>query len=58
MEKMARLDEMLRLDLGLSFGGKGGRKAKCVASLELETEKVEAKKMKVEWDKISDATRS
>jgi len=52
MEKIARLDEMLRLDLGLSFGGKGGRKVKRVASLELEAEKVKAKKMKVEWDKI------
>jgi hypothetical protein len=52
MEKMARLDEMLRQDLGLSSGGKGGRKVKRVASLELEAEKVKAKKMKVEWDKI------
>jgi hypothetical protein len=48
----ATVDEMLRQDLGLSSGGKGGRKVKRVASLELEAEKVKAKKMKVEWDKI------
>ena len=47
MEKMRRLDEMLRRDLGL-----GGRKVKRVTSLELEAEKVKVKKMKVEWDKI------
>ena len=52
LEKMATLDEMLRRDLGLSSGGKGGRKVKRVASLELEAEKAKAKKMKVEWDKI------
>jgi hypothetical protein len=52
MEKMATLDEMLRRDLGLSSGGKGGRKVKRVTSLELEAEKVKVNKIKVEWDRI------
>jgi hypothetical protein len=45
MEKMATLDEMLRRDLGLSSGGKGGRKVKRVASLELEAEKADEGRM-------------